>query len=332
LHWNVENVATVHLGDEPTTGNNSKHVCPALTTTYTLRSVDAGGKVEERSLTISVHATEQADIEFLADSYEIVFGTCTNLYWRVDGAITVHLTKGDGPKLGVVGEGVEEICPAETTRYTLSVQHVGGETTRQIIIEVVSDDNLPISFWAEQYTLPADGCTTLHWSVEGVDMVFFQPFDGPQEGVSGQGTREQVCPAASDSAYTLRVVVGGVEFSKTIALHKGEIAWRNANEAVARGVVRSVDYTNDMDATRPGNQPGWHIQVDGIDRLFHAGGPCCELAVTLHLSQALSTAPDETYLDWPVNPGQLVEFRGMCSSNTCSIDTIPGAYLKLRSP
>jgi hypothetical protein len=56
LRWDVENVNAVFLGGEGVVGHGTRQVCPATTTTYTLRVERRDGGTEERRVTITVAA------------------------------------------------------------------------------------------------------------------------------------------------------------------------------------------------------------------------------------------------------------------------------------
>jgi len=59
----------------------------------------------------------------------------------------------------------------------------------------------PVSFYADQTSLNAGACTTLHWSVDNVDAVYLN-----EEGQAGNSSK-LVCPTQSVT-YTLKVVKG----------------------------------------------------------------------------------------------------------------------------
>jgi len=59
-------------------------------------------------------------------------------------------------------------------------------------------------FWADSTDVGADECTTLHWSVTGVQAVYLE-YDGKSYGVDGVSSRE-VCPSDDGKKYTLSVI------------------------------------------------------------------------------------------------------------------------------
>lgn len=77
-------------------------------------------------------ATLAPTINFSADAQQLVAGSCTTLRWDVQHVQAVYLD-GDG----VMGQGTLRVCPPATQTHTLRAVHGGGETVRQVTIEVV---------------------------------------------------------------------------------------------------------------------------------------------------------------------------------------------------
>jgi len=300
-------------------------VCPAQSTTYVLRSVAPTG-TQERRVTISVGAQGAAPFEFTADAYQVAEGACTTLHWVALGVKAVYLN-GEG----VAGEASKTVCPQTTTIYTLRVvAEDNTSSTRSLTIAAGTGSSIPMRFWADQYTLSPGNCTNVYWSVEGVQAVYFGE-TGSEEGVTGVGSRRE-CPVGQAS-YTLEVTTtDGDSKSKEIVL-QGEEPVLGTDEVIAQGSVRSVDRTPDINSGTPGAQPGWKIVVDAVDVLFEGDGNCCQTSLTMRIPQALveQQASYGVTIDWPINTGQLVEFRAMCSDSECSLDAGPLMYLRLRS-
>jgi hypothetical protein len=325
LHWNVQNVTEVYLDGQPVTGAESRRVCPTQPTTYVLRTVATTGS-QERRVTISVGAQGTALFEFTADDYQLTQGACTVLRWRAQGVAAVYLN-GEG----VAGEDTRSVCPPATTTYTLRV--VSGDNTssyQSLTIAVVEGSGIPIDFWADQYTLHEDECTNLYWAVEGVQAVYFGEA-GSEEGVSGSGMR-RVCPVG-DVVYTLRIATtDGTSESKQLILHGAEPSL-GSNEVIAQAVVRNVVRTADVDSDAGGQQAGWNIVVDGINVLFSGETSCCQASMTLRVPEDLveKQAVFGVPIDWPINSGQGVEFRAICTASSCRLDAGPPMYLRVRS-
>jgi hypothetical protein len=325
LHWNVQNVTAVYLDGEPVTGVESRRVCPIQSTTFVLRSVEATGS-QERRVTISVGAEAVTSFEFTADAYQVTEGGCTTLHWRAQGVSAVYLN-GEG----VAGEDTRRVCPQATTTYTLRVVNTDGtSSSRSLTIAVLPGSGIPLHFWADQYTMRPGTCTNLNWSVEGVEAVHVGE-TGSEQGVTGVGSL-QVCPVGQVS-YTLRATTtdGRSESKQLILL--GQEPSPGTNEVIAQAFVREVVRTSDVNSTAGGEQPGWNIVVDRVDVLFSGKTNCCQNTLTLRIPQALveQQVVFGVAIDWPINPGQLVEFRAICTDADCTLDAGPPMYLHLRS-
>ena len=114
---------------------------------------------------------------------------CTVLRWEVDYAEAVYL---DGN--GVASYDSRQVCPGQTTTYALRAVGPGGQVGQSLTITVPQ-----VSFWADQYSIAAGGCSTLHWDVEGAQAVYMD-----RNGVVGHGS-QSVCPETT-RAFVLRVV------------------------------------------------------------------------------------------------------------------------------
>jgi hypothetical protein len=55
--------------------------------------------------------------------------------------------------------------------------------------------------------------------------------------------------------------------------------------------------------------------------------------VTLQIPQDLVEGQDVfgVVIDWPINSGQLIEFRAICADSKCILDAPPPMYLRLLS-
>jgi hypothetical protein len=319
LHWNVQNVTEVYLDGQPVTGVESRSVCPATSTTYVLRSVSATGS-QERRVTIAVGAQGTTLFDFSADAYQVAQDSCTTLRWRAQNVTAVYLN-GEG----VAGEATKSVCPKKTTTYTLRVvDQNGASTSRSITIAVLAGSGIPMTFWSDQYSMNPGDCTIVHWSVEGVQAVYFGE-TGSEQGVTGVGTR-RVCPVGEVS-YTLEATAtDGSTDSRQLTLWGEELDLGN-DEVIVHARVREVN------STKIGEEPAWNLVLDGVDVLFAGDTACCQASITLQVSQAMveQQAESGVPIDWPINAGQLVEFRARCTENSCSLSAGPPNYLRLRS-
>jgi hypothetical protein len=327
LHWNVENVTAVFLDGSETTGQNDRQVCLSQTTTYTLRVVNSAG-TQDRTVTISVRTPSQAAIEFTADSFEIVSGECTMLHWRTSNVTAVYLDGED-----VVGEASQEVCPEETTQYELRVEAgAAAPVIKLLVITVLDAARIPMRFWAEQYALRPNQCTILHWSVQGVEKVFLEGVSaGPAEGVVGVGARQICPPSAQQQFYTLRAVIDSERTqTKQLAVQAAERTL-TAGEIIAQGIVNDVAFVADLDLGLADNQPGWELTVDGINPLFTNAGSSAPVMVKLSILQSVAEIESGGPVDWPINAGQLIEFRAACVNGACSLSAGIPFYVRLRS-
>lgn len=327
LHWNLEGVTAVYLNGVAVTGAEDRRECPSRTTIYTLR-VTSGAASQDLRLSITVQSDTTPAIQFTANSFTLIKGQCTNLIWQTSDVSAVYLNDS-----GVPGTATKEICPETTSVYTLRVERAGSPTTtKSLTIKVLPAEGIILHFWAEQYALEPDKCTTLYWVVQDVSAVYLKKPDG-EVGVAGIGS-EQVCPPSRSQAYELRAEASGDrKASKKVFINMFDPAAPGlaANEVIAQGVVNSVSNILDADPIAPGDQPGYQLTLDGIVPLFKGAGDCCQMAVNFKITQAQTGDALAEAIDWPVNPGQFVEFRGDCTADACTLPANRTFYFKLRS-
>ncbi len=87
--------------------------------------------VSTRTPTATPTIPTPAQINFRADQTTITRGQCTTLRWDVENATAVFL-EGNG----VPGHGTQQVCPNNTTTYTLRVNAQTGATDRNVTINV----------------------------------------------------------------------------------------------------------------------------------------------------------------------------------------------------
>ncbi|MBN1661662.1 MAG: carboxypeptidase regulatory-like domain-containing protein [Anaerolineae bacterium] len=114
-------------------------------------------------------------------------GDCVMLRWRVERATEVYLIHPNGNREGVVGQDERQVCPVETSRYTLEVYAPGGDET--VHVEVAVPLPTPTPTTATQPGGQGSGGSanagkgTVH-AIVFVDENRSQAYD-PQEGVAG---------------------------------------------------------------------------------------------------------------------------------------------------
>jgi hypothetical protein len=226
----------------------------------------------------------------------------------------------DGLHEGVAGVDQRSVTPSTTTTYVLEVDTGSGTVTKQTTVYVLPANSIIMSFWAEQYALAdSSACTTLHWSVQNVQAVYFtDPANGTAEqGVKGESSKD-VCPGGN-ALYKLRAVAAdGTTKTKTVLLQAPPPA-PNTNEVYAQGLITKVEAVTDADTTFGGNQPGWKLTIDGVNPIKGTGP---QQAITIGVPQNYVTdnpAAYPSWIDWPLQPGQTVEFHATCDATSCHL-------------
>lgn len=206
LTWSTASGSRVFLDGEGEPRTGRERVCPAHESTYELRVVLQSGATVRRSVVVRV-LREEPLMVFRAEPEEVVAGDCAELWWETEHIDRVYL---DGQ--GVAGDGSRLVCPNVTEEHALEV-HLRDGTVRRLTAHIrVVPAVYFIWFDADQTSVDAGRCTTLRWSVEGIDSVYL---DGG--GVTGSGSR-QVCPTRTTS-YTLRVrLLDGKDELRTVTV------------------------------------------------------------------------------------------------------------------
>ena len=134
-------------------------------------------------------------------------GDCATLRWHVERATEVYLILPNGNQEGVIGEDERQVCPLETSIYTLKVYAPGGDETVEVQVSVPLPTAAPTRKPASSGsggtgTKPGKG--TVHVVVY-VDENRSEAYD-PQEGVAGaiatlmsQADPGQLWSAATDT-------------------------------------------------------------------------------------------------------------------------------------
>ena len=223
LEWKVEGqAASIQLNGQEVPGFAKTEVCPRRTTKYTLVVTGANGEILAREITITV---EQPDtptplpasptptalpapvlqVTFTANTTNMVQGQCALLQWTVQGNPTMVTLNGQP----VNPFGQSQVCPVQTTAYTLFATVAGGapvERTVTITVQGITPPPMPplpeaeIRLWADEDNVRAGSCTMIRWHVSGVRAYWV---DG-QPGMGDDGSR-QVCPCEAET-HTLHVV------------------------------------------------------------------------------------------------------------------------------
>jgi hypothetical protein len=107
------------------------------TATSTARPLPVPTVAREPSPTATRPVQRQYSVSFEAEASSLASGECTDLVWRVEGAVNLQL---DGDSVGQTGR--QKVCPDEDSSYKLTFQ-ISGSTaveSREVEILVESDD------------------------------------------------------------------------------------------------------------------------------------------------------------------------------------------------
>jgi hypothetical protein len=140
LRWNVGGVQAVYLWDgvvrQGVGGNDSRQVCPAVTTTYRLEVVANDNQVLQDALTVVVTGDARpANIDlFAVDPNSILRGQCSTLRWQVSGP-TRSVQLFDGQSLfALAPSGEVGLCPQVSTVYSLRVTALDGTPLERSLV------------------------------------------------------------------------------------------------------------------------------------------------------------------------------------------------------
>jgi len=107
------------------------------TATPTARPLPVPTVAGEPSPTATRPVQRQFSVSFEAEETSLASGECTDIIWRIEGAINIQL---DGDSVGQSGR--EKVCPERDSSYRLTFQ-ISGSTaveSREVEILVESDD------------------------------------------------------------------------------------------------------------------------------------------------------------------------------------------------
>ena len=112
-------------------------------------------------------------MNFWADDTDLDAGQCTALRWDVRNVQAVYL---DGE--GVPGVSARDVCPGQTTTYTLTATKMdGSQDSRQVTIQVWNAQP-PANEWPqiEQFSVSSNEiglgqCVTFNWRTDNADAV-----------------------------------------------------------------------------------------------------------------------------------------------------------------
>ena len=196
LRWNTTDATSVSLnpgvGSVDATG--SRQVCPATTTTYTLTATGPGGSLSPPpAVTVTVRRPSAAPTGTLtATAEDIRRRECTTLVWSTADATSQSINPG----IGVVeSSGTREVCPSQTTTYTLSASGPGGSLAPEPAVTIsVSAWGVPSgTFTASPPVIGRGECSTLTWTTAEAQHGQL----GPDIGRVAPSGSMEVCPTKS---------------------------------------------------------------------------------------------------------------------------------------
>lgn len=162
LHWQVTNAAQIALDNAAVAASDSRRVCPAQTTTHTLRVVTLDNQTVQRTVTLNVMPITPTPTptrtptrtptpppiaprgcvgspsiaSFGASPASIYVGQSATLSWgAVTNADAVEIDQGIG---GVATPGNVSVSPHQTTIYTLTARCGANSATRQTTVTVLT--------------------------------------------------------------------------------------------------------------------------------------------------------------------------------------------------
>jgi hypothetical protein len=134
LSWNVTgavNSVFINQGIGSVAASGSRTVGPTSSTTYTITATGPGGTTT-RSVTLTVNQPTTTSIT--ADSTAIIRGQCTTLRWTTTGnATSATINQGIG---SVNINGNRQVCPTETTTYTINVAGICTNSSSSVTVIV----------------------------------------------------------------------------------------------------------------------------------------------------------------------------------------------------
>jgi hypothetical protein len=230
VRWDIDGVMAVFFiengAENGVGGHDARSVCPQQTTTYTLRVLYSDGSSSDFNITINVNPSNDYTLNFWADSNSIDAGQCTALRWDVRNVQAVFL---DGE--GVPGVSARDVCPQQTTTYTLVVTKMdGGQDSRQVTIDVRNAPPPPVS-WPEieRFSVSANEirlgqCVNFEWRTDNADAVNLLRTGYPIVAGGSSNGSTQDCPGTPGlQEYRLDAYSGVGQVSQTVMVNVSAI-------------------------------------------------------------------------------------------------------------
>jgi len=129
LNWNVQNSKEVYLDGNSVQAQGSQQVAPQQDTTYTMRVVGLDNSDTSYQVTVLIIiAIATPTINITANPTDITAGECSTLTWNASNGHEFYINADS------VGQsGNKQVCPVQTTDYTLRVVTLGTMDAYQTV-------------------------------------------------------------------------------------------------------------------------------------------------------------------------------------------------------
>jgi hypothetical protein len=252
LNWAMDGATSLLLqpGNINVTGQTSRVVNPASTTTYILQATNASG-TSQQQVTVNVAPAPTITSFSIADPTPL-YGAETSLAWTAGNFTSLAINQGIGTVVGTTGS--VPIFPLQTTTYTLTATNDYGSTTANATV------TLPV----------AVGVNATGFSARRVSSTVPFPFAGQgylQSAISLLGG--QNAGATTTSTYTTINFADGAE---------GNFTGGNSTFPGGAGDNFAVEITGTLVVNSPGTytfviscDDGARLRVDGQDIIVDDG-------------------------------------------------------------
>ncbi len=230
IRWDIDGVMAVFFVENGNQsgvgGHDARTVCPTQTTTYVLRVMYMDGSTTDYPITINVNPNNDYTMNFWADNTNISAGQCTTLRWDVRNVQAVYLN-GEG----VPGVSQRDVCPGQTTTYTLTATKMdGSQDSRQVTVNVSGGQPpQPETPKIDQFSVSANQihlgeCVTFNWRTDNADAVNLLRNGSPIVAGGGTNGSAQDCPPAGGLyEYRLDAYSGAGQVSQVVMVEVSQM-------------------------------------------------------------------------------------------------------------
>jgi outer membrane protein OmpA-like peptidoglycan-associated protein len=214
-------------------------------------TIDKASKAADAVLA-KTKACQPPVLKYSAAPEAITKGQCSTLTWSSENVQKAEIDQDVG---AVAASGSKEVCPKETTPYTLTATGTGGTVSETATVTVKAPVPPPpvapvgASISANPAYVYAGQCTTLSWSTQNATDVTIDPGVG-KVGPSGS---KQVCPT-DNTQYTITASTAGD--SKTAS----------TTVPVYKRAVLHINFDTDKSDIRKADLPELQKAVDFVKK------------------------------------------------------------------